>query len=236
MAYKLSIVIPCFNKWNFTKSCLNDLFNLPDDHEIVLVDNASTDETPEKIKDIKKSNFHYRRNKENLGFAQACNIGYTIAEAANVMFLNNDIRVKSDHFNWTDSIIQECEKGYLVGPTAGFVDPKKNFAFVYETNDAKKKINYMSGWCLAAHVNTWDKLRLDKPEEMRDRREVFSEEFGLAYFEDTDLGFRAAKLGIDFKLIGIPVTHFGKITSSQLNTNMLYTKAKQIFVNKWSNK
>ena len=232
--YKLSIVIPVFNKFNFTRKCLSDLFNLSDDHEIVLIDNASTDETSEKIKEIKKSNFHYRRNQENLGFAKACNIGYTIAEGKHIMFLNNDISVKSDYFNWTDKIIEESEKGYLVGPTAGYVDPKKNFAFVHETEDPTKPINYMSGWCLTAHVNTWDKLRLDSPIEMRDRKEVFSEEFGLAYFEDTDLGFRAKKLGIDFKLIGIPVTHFGQVTSKQLNTNMLYTKAKQIFVNKWS--
>jgi glycosyltransferase involved in cell wall biosynthesis len=45
----LSIVVVVFNKWNFTKSCLKDLVQLPADHEIIVIDNASSDETNVEI-------------------------------------------------------------------------------------------------------------------------------------------------------------------------------------------
>lgn len=63
--------------------------------------------------------------------------------------------------------------------------------------------------------------------------QVFSEEF-FCYFEDTDLSFRARELQIPFKVVDIPVVHFGRISSNQLNTQQLYTSAKQIFFNKWA--
>lgn len=46
----LSIVIPVFNKYAFTKACLTDLSKLPEDHQIIIVDNGSTDETRAELK------------------------------------------------------------------------------------------------------------------------------------------------------------------------------------------
>jgi len=43
---KLSIIILGFNKWKYSEYALNDLIKLKD-HEIIFVDNASTDETSE---------------------------------------------------------------------------------------------------------------------------------------------------------------------------------------------
>lgn len=234
---KLSIVIPVFNKWNFTKACLNDLLQLPEDHKIIIVDNGSSDETAEELK--KYSRVTVITNDTNLGFAKACNIGWTAAPGNNIMFLNNDIRVKENHTGWTQNIINALEDNVLVGPTGGLVDPANNFQFVYETNDPKKKINYMSGWCLAASRATWSKFYIPRNGTFAGwgpATQIFSEEFGLAYFEDTDLGFRAKKLKIDFKLTEIPVIHFGKVSSGQINTNALYSKARQIFIQKWGSK
>lgn len=237
MDYKLSIIIPVFNKWNFTKSCLNDLFQLPDDHEIIVVDNGSSDETETEteMRKLSQFNLHYIRNNVNLGFAKACNIGAAHARAPVVMFLNNDIRVSNNHKSWTDNVLSTIEDDVLVGPTGGCVDSKNNFSFLYETKDPNKKINYMSGWCLAANYETWRKLNVPRI-DFNHTPQIFSEEFGLAYFEDTDLGFRAKKKNIKFKLIDIPVVHFGKVSSGQLNTSALYSKARQIFINKWGSK
>jgi len=113
---------------------------------------------------------------------------------------------------------------------------------MYETQDPTKKINYVGGWCLTASRATWLKLYLPREGtyaatiNSAPPLQIFSEEFGLAYFEDTDMGFRAKKLGITFKLIEIPVIHFGKISSGQLNTNALYSNARSIFIKKWSHK
>lgn len=223
---KLSIVIPVFNKWNFTKSCLDDLSKLPTDtHEIIIVDNASTDETRASIHEDKYDFVRYVRNDTNLGFAKACNAGFSLSIGNTVMFLNNDIRVKKDHNSWTDTIVNALNKNNIVGPTGGKID--HNFQFLYETKDDNKSINYMSGWCLSAYRDTFNKLIINNYPG------PFSEEF-WTYFEDTDLGFRATRLGIEFKLVDIPVVHFGKITSSQINTHKLYNEARKVFIQKWS--
>ena len=226
---KLSIIVPVFNKWNFTKSCLNDLSKLDKNiHEVIVVDNASIDQTNTEM--VKNTDVVYIRNQENLGFAKACNIGFKAATGDVIMFLNNDIRVKSDYDNWTNEIITSCESEVLVGPTGGFVDPNNNFQFMYEVNNSNKPINYMSGWCLSALKETFQELVINN------YNGPFSEEFGIAYFEDTDLSFRATEKGMKFKLVNIPVHHFGKITSGQINTHKLYSEARKIFVEKWSKK
>lgn len=227
----LSIIIPVFNKFNFTKACLKDLSLLPDDHEIIIVDNGSTDETQQEIIELDRSlqmknKLVYYRNETNLGFAKACNMGYGLSAAPNVLFLNNDIRVKNDYSTWTSKLLEHCDYNSLIGPTMGQLDKQLNFE--KESNiHLCNNYSYMSGWCVAASKNTWKKLVL--PNYIG----PFSEEFGLAYFEDTDLGFRARKSQIGFTVVDIPVVHFGKQTSKQLNTHMLYSQAKQIFVKKW---
>jgi len=228
----LSIVIPVWNKYNFTRACLQDLSKLPDNHEIIIVDNGSTDETAIQLQSNERIVYH--RNQENLGFAKACNIGYSLATAPNVMFLNNDIRVKSDYEKWTLPLIKWCPYA-IVGPTMGQLD--NNLSFVQEANRILLGKSYMSGWCIAASKDIWNQLEIVRTaKEHAAPPQIFSEEFGLAYFEDTDLSFRARKLGIKFEIADVPVIHFGKQTSRQLNTHALYTQARQIFVNKWGRK
>lgn len=227
----LSIVIPVFNKFNFTKSCLNDLSKLPSDHQIIIVDNGSTDETQLSLQ--YSTEITYIRNNENLGFAKACNIGYSKTSSDNVLFLNNDIRVKTHdyvEYSWTAPLIQKCPYG-LVGPTMGQLD--NNLNFVQEANKILSGKSYMSGWCLASSKEIWSKLALPRNDTAQSVPQIFSEEFGLAYFEDTDLSFRARKLGIEFHVVDIPVVHFGRQSSKQINTALLYQQARKIFVKKW---
>jgi len=237
----LSIVIPVFNKWNFTEACLNDLRSLPHNtHEIIVVDNNSTDETQHKLLNLfctEYEEIRYHKNPENLGFAKACNIGYSLSKHPNVMFLNNDIRVKSNKNNWTDKIIEKCSEG-LVGPTMGQLDSQ--LKFIKESNCVLPGNSYLSGWCIAGSKETWNKLEIPRKATQQFSNanvpQIFSEEYGLAYFEDTDLGFRARKLGIKTNVVDIPVIHFGKQSSSQINTYALYSYARSIFVKKWTNK
>ena len=218
---KISICVPVFNKWNFTKSCLNDLSKLPNDHEIIIIDNASSDETQSQL--VNSTEIIYHRNDNNLGFGKACNIGYSLSTAENVLFLNNDIRVKSNYDNWTKILIDNCEDA-LVGPTMGLLDNKLNF--VKEENKFLTGNSYMSGWCIAGSKKIWKLLDISN-------NEIFSEDF-FCYFEDTDLSFRAREKNINFKVVDIPVIHFGKISSKQLNTFFLYKEAQKIFIKKWN--
>ena len=115
-----------------------------------------------------------------------------------------------------------------------------NLNFVQEANKVLAGKSYLSGWCIAASKDIWNKLEIRRdPLALYDRTpdpQIFSEEFGLAYFEDTDLSFRARQLKIPMQVVDIPVVHFSKQTSKQLNTHQLYSQARQIFVKKWSSK
>lgn len=221
----LSIIIPVYNQWNYTKSCLSDLSALTD-CEIIVVNNGSTDGTAISFEEMSSSNMYIINLFENTGFAHACNKGFLQSTGDYVLFLNNDIRVRNHHATWVDDLIKESDEDCLVGPTGGILDDDLNF--IKETNKIFDKNFYMSGWCLLATKKTYNKLTLagyDGP---------FTEEF-TTYFEDTDLSFRAKEMGMTFKIVDVPVTHFGKVTSRS-KLSELYLPAKRKFIDKWKSR
>ncbi|RZD14051.1 MAG: glycosyltransferase [Candidatus Acidulodesulfobacterium ferriphilum] len=92
-SFDVSIVIPAYNNFNYTKQCVFSIFkNHPLlDFEIIIIDNGSIDETKEYFKNFQDlKNFQFISNKENLGFAKASNLGAKISNSGNILFLNND--------------------------------------------------------------------------------------------------------------------------------------------------
>jgi GT2 family glycosyltransferase len=226
--YTTSIIIPVFNRWNFTASCLNALINLDaTTNEIIIIDNASTDETKTKIQDYltKYSNIKYIKNDTNKFHSEACNQGYAIASSENIIFLNNDIRVKGNIEDWTKQVgvAIGLNPNCIFGPVGGAIDPK-TCNFLYETRT--DVVNYISGWCLFGNKKTFDKLKINN------YTGPWSNDFPF-YYNDTDMGFRAKTLGINMILFDLPLVHLGKASSNQLNINKLYNEGKQTFIKKW---
>jgi GT2 family glycosyltransferase len=221
---KLSIVICVYNKYNFTLSCLNGLFksNIANKIEYIIVDNGSIDNTQQELSKIKQDNFIYIRNEENLLHSKGCNIGYKFSTGENILFLNNDIKVKSN--DWAEIILQNCSNDTIVGPTMGQLD--NNFNFIREANKQLSGNVYLSGWCVAASRKIWNKLDIDG------NGQIWDEQF--FYFNDGDLSWRAKVANIQLKIIDLPIIHFGKISSSQLNIQKLYLEGKKVFTKKWS--
>ncbi len=87
----VSIVIPAFNRVDLTTQCLRALIANTTSHsyEVIIVDNASTDATPELCASL-GGHATVIRNDENLGFARACNQGAAAAAADRIVFLNTD--------------------------------------------------------------------------------------------------------------------------------------------------
>ena len=234
---KLAIVIPVWNNWHYTKKALQGLNLLPKDHCIIVVDNASDDET----KNLESNGIiDVVRNERNFGFAIACNIGFNRAQELgyeHVMFLNNDIKVVKDFDTWTQPILDECIGDTLVGPTVGCLD--ENLTFITEAPKIPSKgYFYMSGWNMTATMVAWEKLQIDTP-AMNDLPACsgpFTAEFGLAYFEDTDTSLRARELDFNFEIVPVPVKHFGKATSKKMGISRLYQYAKPLFLAKWKDR
>ncbi len=89
MKKKIAVVIVTFNGENWIKKNLSSLFNSNYPIDIIIVDNASTDETINIIKEF--SAIELIQNKSNLGFGKANNIGIDIAikKGADAIFLLN---------------------------------------------------------------------------------------------------------------------------------------------------
>jgi GT2 family glycosyltransferase len=87
-----SIVIPVFNKAALTRQCLETIrptLEGAGEGEIIVIDNASTDETPQMLAEFPW--VCVVRNDRNLGFAGANNQGADLARGEFLVLLNNDI-------------------------------------------------------------------------------------------------------------------------------------------------
>ena len=87
----LSAVIVTHNSADVIQDCLKSVrLQLPDS-EIVVVDNASGDDTRARCKEITGTTLV--RNSANLGFGRACNQGVETATGSHVLFLNPDVEL-----------------------------------------------------------------------------------------------------------------------------------------------
>jgi GT2 family glycosyltransferase len=86
----VSIVIPVHGRAHLTERCLElVLADLGEDCEVVVVDDASDDETPELLAGYGER-IRAIRLEQNAGFATACNHGAAAASGEWLLFLNND--------------------------------------------------------------------------------------------------------------------------------------------------
>jgi len=102
---RVSIIIPVFNKCDLTGQCLTAIAetsaHIP--HEIIVMDNASSDATPRQMQN-QPPHIRYIRNEVNRNFAGACNQGAAAAKGKYLLFLNNDtIPIRG----WLDALLDE---------------------------------------------------------------------------------------------------------------------------------
>src|SRR5258708_10984485 len=94
---RVSVVMVAWNARQYVLECLESLR----EHchcaydEVIVVDNASTDGTPELVAE-KFPEFRLIRNSENLGFAKANNIGIAESSHEYVCLVNSDVEFTDD--------------------------------------------------------------------------------------------------------------------------------------------
>jgi O-antigen biosynthesis protein len=245
----VSIVIPVFNKVEFTKKCLNALraHTATNSYELIMVDNASRDQTPHFLNALRAEADHSPcqiiRNQTNVGFVHACNQGAALAKGKYLLFLNNDTQVRE---GWLEALVALAESDEKVGAVgaklvypngilqeAGGIifsdgsgwnfgkgdDPKKN---VY--NQACE-VDYCSGACLLVRRNLFEKLH------------GFDARYAPAYYEDVDLCFGIRRLG--YKVMYSPqaeIVHYEGITAGTQTTSGIkqyQVRNQQAFYQKW---
>ncbi len=91
------MVIPSFNTCKLIERALRTVFEASKDLdiEVIVVDNASNDGSPEMIED-KFPDVRLIKNDNNLGFAGANNMAFRQSEGRHVLLLNSDTLVRPD--------------------------------------------------------------------------------------------------------------------------------------------
>lgn len=110
-AEMVSIIVLAWNQLDLTRQCVASIeAHTPEPHEIIFVDNASTDDTLPWFKEIVARHPTYRlvQNQTNLGYARGCNQGANAAKGAYLLFLNNDTMVTP---GWLAPLLEATQPG-----------------------------------------------------------------------------------------------------------------------------
>ena len=160
------------------------------DFEVLITDNASTDQTVELLEKLQPG--ACRRNRENSGYTQAQNQNIGRSQGRYVLFLNPDVSFGSQLLATMAQFLDAHPEFAIAGPTVlegpdGTCFPPRHFypgegMSALEPEWVRTEIAWVNGCCLMI------------------RREVLEELHGLdpaffLYQEETDLCFRARRCG-----------------------------------------
>jgi len=86
--FYVSVIIVNYNAGPLLRACVDSLSNGPSKPEIIVVDNHSTDGSLAPLQEL--AHVRLIKNRENRGFAAACNQGIAASRADHLLFLNPD--------------------------------------------------------------------------------------------------------------------------------------------------
>ncbi|MCK5342735.1 MAG: glycosyltransferase family 2 protein, partial [Candidatus Heimdallarchaeota archaeon] len=87
----ISIIIPTYNREKLILNALDSIFNQTfQDYEILIIDDASTDNTEQVIKELNHSKIKYLKLEKNSGQCIARNFGAKRAQGQFIAFLDSD--------------------------------------------------------------------------------------------------------------------------------------------------
>jgi GT2 family glycosyltransferase len=239
----VSIIIPVYNKWMYTRACLVSIFqnthNIP--YEVIIGDDGSSDGTVNIASWF--ANVRVVKTEKNLGFLGNCDNAAKSARGKYVLFLNNDTIVREEWLDYLVRLIEGSDDIGLVGPKliyhdgrlqeAGGIIWKDASGWNYGWGDDPEKpeynyvkdVDYISGACLLVRKSLWNEIG------------GFDSRFAPAYYEDTDLAFEIRKSGFrtvyqpESEVIHLEGISNGKDIGSGMKRYQLENESK--FLEKW---
>lgn len=112
----VTFVVPCYNYGHFLTACVNSI--LAQDYEVLevlIMDNCSTDNTPEVAQAFRDPRVSYIRNESNIGSTQNFNKGLTLARGKYVWLLSADDLLRSPNVlgRYVDVMEQHAGVGFV---------------------------------------------------------------------------------------------------------------------------
>jgi len=248
-----SIVVLAHNKSRYTRLCIESvLASDAEDAELIVVDNGSTDDTPEVLAVMedaardKSFPFRLLRQDKNLGCSTARNLGVEAARGEEVVFLDNDTLVRDPR--WLDklrSVLRDHPRAGIVGPRLCYpIEP-------YRIQCAGVGVSRTGRVLFRGRGEAQDDPRFARVEEVQALISacwIFSkrlyvelggmdEAFNPVQYEDLDLCYRARSRG--WRTIYTPdpvVYHWESITSDgtpHIPNRYIVIKHGMLFKARW---
>jgi GT2 family glycosyltransferase len=198
----VSVVVVNLNRKDLLARCLESLWKQTyTDFEVVVVDNGSTDGSPEFLRTLREPRLRVVTLPSNRGFAGGCNAGIAAARGSYIATLNNDAEADP---NW----LQELVDGIESSPSVGMCASKILFHGDRSRIDKAGHLIYPDGLNHGRGSGEPDRGQFEKKEEvlfpdaaaalyrraMLDITGAFDEQF-FAYGDDADLGLRGRIAG-----------------------------------------
>ena len=244
----LSIVILNYQTFELTKNTINSIFEYeyPFSYEVLLVDNASGDDSLSRLKDYFKDNVIFIESSENNGFAAGNNQALKIAKGKYQLLLNSDTIVWE---NTLEIIYYYMEKHTDVGATGcrvllengdldkackrSFPNVKNSFFRLFHIPTKSKDDNYNLDSLPDDGVYEIDCLTgafMFIRKEALDEVGFLDETFFL-FFEDIDLCFRIKQAGWKIVYYGkSKITHFKGASSKKQKSKLIYEFYRAMYV------
>ena len=195
VADMVSIIIPAYNAGKTIRNCLDGLMaqDYRGEHEIIVVDDGSTDDTPEIIRTYPSVTLFQQKNA---GPAAARNRGAAAAHGEIILFTDSDCTPES---NWLTEMLKPFSEDDVVGVKGVYISHQKELAARFVQYEYEDKYKYMRNNKYIDFIDTYS---------AGFRRDIFMElkgydtDFPVACAEDVELSFRISKKG--YKMIFAP--------------------------------
>lgn len=241
---KISVVVLTYNNLDLTRLCIESVLERTDysQLELIVVDNRSTDDTPEYLKALRSKHPEVKiiLNKSNLGFAAGNNMGLQVATGDYLVMLNNDTVVTH---GWLLTMLRHFQDN----PRLGLLGPVTNNI----GNEARVEVGYPDLEAMPVAARTHTLRHMGERLRMRNAaffcvmmpRRVFTEvgyldeNFGRGFFEDDDYCRRVELLGLEVACAeDVFVHHHLSASFNQLATDhkqQLFDTNKAYYESKW---
>ena len=125
MTNRVSVIIPTFNRALFLPQAIDSVIaQTVGDLEIIIVDDASTDDTAAVVaRHARDHRIHYLRNERNMGIARTRNRGIGACSAPFIAFLDSDdVWIDRDKLARQLDAIERTPGCVLIGTDASVID------------------------------------------------------------------------------------------------------------------
>lgn len=238
---RVTIIIPAYNQLGYCRSCIQSIqANTRRPHQLVLVDNASTDGVADYFDSVPGATVIHA--PENLGFAGGVNLGLAVA-TGHAVILNSDTLVPPDWLAHLEAALLSAPDWGAIGPVTNCASgdqqidglalsgPDAAAAYAMECWDEfgprVRQTNRLAGFCLLLRDGVWQEVG------------EFDTRFGIGNYEDDDYCTRVRQHG---KRLGVAegcfLFHFGGRTFEGMGLHgeaytRLMNENRQKYMDKW---